>query len=284
MALSPQETKFVNNWKVSIFNAIRDCDLTLVRCVRMIHRIVMPNSSSRLDLTEHARQSEFSTEDKEAVVAWIKLLDEVAREGNGELCLRLQRVCAEVFHSQGYPDAMLHGPWNGASGSNSHGSTGASKDVQQQQATAQVATGPPPALDAPPAGDPARSGGPPPDCFIRNEEGVIVATKLWYGQRTVISYTLKRKMKAMWPVLSRTRDGIPYEEEQEPWFRSAEAVLKDIGNGSFTVDDLTDYLENCSPTEEQKSLFQQFIAEEGDQKEIMVRLLKSIQKTIAAAI
>jgi len=116
MALSTQETKFVNDWKVSISNATRDCDLTLVRCVRMIHRIVMPNSSSRLDLTEHARQTEFSTEDKEAVVAWIKLLDEVAREGNRELCLRLQRVCAEVFHSQGYPDAMLHGPWNGASG------------------------------------------------------------------------------------------------------------------------------------------------------------------------
>ncbi len=88
----------------------------------------------------------------------------------------------------------------------------------------------------------------------------------------------------MWPVLSRTRDGIPYEEEQEPWFRSTEAVLKDIGNGSFTVDDLTDYLENCSPTDEQKALFQQLISEEGDQKETMVRLLKSIQKTIAAAI
>jgi hypothetical protein len=65
---------------------------------------------------------------------------------------------------------------------------------------------------------------------------------------------------------------------------TAEAVLKDIGDGSFTVDDLTDYLENCSPTGERKALFQQFIAEEGDQKEIMVRLLKSIQKTIAAAI
>ncbi len=274
----------MHNWKVSIFNATRDCDLTLVGCVRMIHRIMMPNSSPRLDLSERAKQTEFSTADKEAVVAWIKLLDEVAREGNRELCLSLQRVCAEVFHSQGYPDAMLRGPWDGASGSNSRGSTGASEDVQQQQATAQVATGPPPALDAPPAGDSACSGGPPPDCFIRNEEGVIVATRLWYGQRTVISYTLKRKMKAMWPVLSRTRDGIPYKEEEEPWFRSAEAVLKDIGNGSFTVVNLTDYLENCSPTDKQKALFQQFIAEDGDQKEIMVRLLKSIQKTIAAAI
>ena len=281
MALSTQETKFVNNWKVSILNAARDCDLTLVRCVRMIHRIVMPNSSSRLDLMEHARQTEFSTEDKEAVVAWIKLLDEVAREGNRELCLRLQRVCAEVFHSQGYPDAMLHGPWNGASGSNSHGSTGTTKDVHQQQATAQVATGPSPALDAPPAGDTAHSGGPPPDCFFRNEEGVIVATKLWYGQRTVISYTLKRKMKAMWLVLSRTRDGQPYEEEKEPWESSVEAVLKSIGNGVFTLDDLLEYLEECSPTDEQRALFQQFIAKDGGQMEVMLKLLESIQKTVA---
>jgi hypothetical protein len=218
MALSPQETEFVYNWQVSILNAARDCDLTLVRCVRMIIRIVMPNTSPPLDLTEHVKQSEISSEDKEALVAWIRLLDEVSREGNRELCLRLQRVCEEVFHSQGYPDAMLHGPWDRASGSSSRGSAGDRKDVPQERTTAQVATGPPPALDAPPAGDPARSGGPPPDCFIWNEEGVIVATKLWYGQRTVISYTLKRKMKAMWPVLSRTRDGTPYEEEQEPWF------------------------------------------------------------------
>ncbi len=61
-------------------------------------------------------------------------------------------------------------------------------------------------------------------------------------------------------------------------------MLKDIGNGSFTVDDLLDYLENCLPTDEQKALFQQFIAEDGDQMEIMVRLLKSIQKTAAAAV
>ncbi len=64
-----------------------------------------------LDLTEHAKQTDISAADKEALVAWIRLLDDVAREGNRELCLRLQRVCTEVFHSQGYPDAMLHGLW-----------------------------------------------------------------------------------------------------------------------------------------------------------------------------
>ncbi len=45
MALSPQEAEFVYNWQVSILNAARDCDLTLVRCMRMIIRIVMPNTS-----------------------------------------------------------------------------------------------------------------------------------------------------------------------------------------------------------------------------------------------
>jgi hypothetical protein len=59
--------------------------------------------------------------DKEALVAWIRLLDEVSREGDRELCLRLQRVCEEVFHSQGYPNAMLHGVWNGSSSPSNRG-------------------------------------------------------------------------------------------------------------------------------------------------------------------
>jgi hypothetical protein len=84
MPLSPQESEFVYNWQLSILNAARDCDLTLVRCVRMIIRIVMPNTSPPLDLAEHAKQLEISSEDKEALVAWIRLLDEVSREGDRE--------------------------------------------------------------------------------------------------------------------------------------------------------------------------------------------------------
>ncbi len=103
------------NWQLSVLKAARDCDLALVQCVRLITRIVMPNSAPPLNLTEHAKQTEISAADKEALVAWIRLLDDVAREGNRELCLRLQRVCAKVFHSQGHPDAILHGPWDGAS-------------------------------------------------------------------------------------------------------------------------------------------------------------------------
>jgi hypothetical protein len=96
----------------------------------------------------------------------------------------------------------------------------------------------------------------------------------------VISYTLKRKMKAMWPVLSRTSDGKLCEEEREPWYSSAEAVLKSIGNGVFTLDDLLEYLEECSPTDEQRALFRQFIAKDGCQMKVMVRLLGSIQETV----
>ncbi len=84
----------------------------------------------------------------------------------------------------------------------------------------------------------------------------------------------------MWPVLSRTRDGKPYEKEREPWYSTAEAVLQTIGNGVFTLDDLLEYLEECSPTEEQRALFRQFIAEDGGQTEVMVSLLESIQKTV----
>jgi hypothetical protein len=57
-------------------------------------------------------------------------------------------------------------------------------------------------------------------------------------------------------------------------------VLESIGNGVFTLDDLLEYLEECSPTDEQVTLFKQFIAEDGGQTEVMVSLLESIQETV----
>jgi hypothetical protein len=281
MALAPQEARFIHNWQVSVLNVARDCDLTLVRCVRMIIRIVMPNTSPPLDLAEHAKQLEISPEDKEALATWIRLLDEVSRESNRELCLRLQQVCEEVFHSQGYSNVMMHGVWDAPSSSRSRRRAVARAGASQQRIATQEVSHQPLVLETPPAEDPDRSGSPPPEYFIRDEAGAIVAIRLWYGQRTVISHTLWRKMKAMWPVLSRTRDGQPYEEEREPWYSSAEAVLQTIGNGVFTLDDLLEYLEECSPTDKQRALFQQFIAEDGGQREVMVRLLASIQKTVA---
>jgi hypothetical protein len=218
MTLSPQETEFVHNWQLSVLNAARDRDLVLVRCVRLILRIARPNSAPPLDLTEHAKQTDISAVDKEALEAWLRLLDNVAREGNRELCRRLQRVCTEVFHSQGYPEAMLHGPWDGVPSSNGREGTGVHGHARPQQTTVQIATGPPPALESPPARSSGRSEGPPPDYFIRNEEGIPVATVLWWGQRTVVSHAVWRKLKATWPVLSRTRDGQPYEEERGPWY------------------------------------------------------------------
>jgi hypothetical protein len=255
MALAPEEAKFVLNWQVSILNAVRDCDLTLVRCVRMIIRIVMPNTSPTLDLAEHAKQPEISLEDKEALVMWIRLLDEVGREGNRELCLRLQQVCEEVFHSQGHPNVMMHGVWGEPSSSGDSGSTGARAGVSQQNATTQEAPHQPPVPGALPAENPGHSRSPPPEYFIRDETGAVTAIKLWYGQRTVFSHMLWRRMRVLWPVRSRTRGGKLYEEESEPWYSSAEAVLQSIGNGVFTLDDLLEYLEECSPTDEQMALF-----------------------------
>jgi hypothetical protein len=284
MALSPQETEFVYNWQVSILNSARDCDLALVRCVRMIIRIVMPNSGPPLDLTEHAKQSEISAADKEALVAWIRLLDDVAREGNRELCPRLQRVCPEVFHSQGHPDAMLHGPWDGASSSDGRGITNIKEQVRPQETTTQAAAGPSSAQRSPSAGGSECGRKVPPSYFIRNEEGTPVAIVLWWGQRTELSPAAWRGLKVTWPVLTRTRNGQPYEEEREPWYYRATAVLKDIVDGPLTVDDLLSYFEDYLPTTEQSVLFRRFITEDGDPKEIMVQLLTSIQETAAAAL
>jgi len=280
MALAPEEAKFVLNWQVSVLNAVEDCDLTLVRCVRMIVRIVMPNTSPTLDLAKHAEQSEISLEDKEALVVWIRLLDEVSREGNRELCLRLQQVCEEVFHSQGYLNVMMHGVWGEPSSSGDSGSTRARGGVSQQDATMQEAPHRLPVPGVLPAENPGCPRSPPPEYFIRDETGAVVAIKLWQGQRTVLSHVLWRRMRALWPVQSKTRGGKPYEEESEPWYSGAEAVLESIGNGVFTLDDLLEYLEECSPTDEQVTLFKQFIAEDGGQTEVMVSLLESIQETV----
>jgi hypothetical protein len=131
-----------------------------------------------------------------------------------------------------------------------------------------------------PAENPGCPRSPPPEYFIRDETGAVVAIKLWQGQRTVLSHVLWRRMRALWPVQSKTRGGKPYEEEIEPWYSGAEAVLESIGNGVFTLDDLLEYLEECSPTDEQVALFKQFIAEDGGQTEVMVSLLESIQETV----
>jgi hypothetical protein len=111
-----------------------------------------------------------------------------------------------------------------------------------------------------------------------------VATVLWWGQRTVLSRAVWRGLKATWPVLSRTHNGQPYEEEREPWYYRAKTVLKDVVDGPLTVDDLLGYFEDYLPTDEQNVLFRRFITEDGDQKEIMVQLLRSIQETAAAAV
>ncbi len=77
----------------------------------MINRIVMPNSAPPIDLAEHAKQTNFSAVDKEALVVWVKLLDDVINKNDREMCFRFKQVCMKVFQSQGFPDAMLHGPW-----------------------------------------------------------------------------------------------------------------------------------------------------------------------------
>ncbi len=122
----------------------------------------MPNTRPTLDLAEHAKQLEISLEDKEALVTWIRLLDEVSREGNRELCLRLQQVCEEVFHSQGHSNVMMHGVWGEPSSSGDSGSTGARAGVSQQDAIMQEASHRPSVPEALPAENPDHSKSPRP--------------------------------------------------------------------------------------------------------------------------
>jgi len=110
MALPPREKQYIVNWQLSIISAARNHDLEFVRCLRLISRIMMPNSASPIYLAEHAKQADYSDMDNEALVVWIKVLEDMAGTGDRELCNRFKEACTEVFASQGFPDMMVDGP------------------------------------------------------------------------------------------------------------------------------------------------------------------------------
>jgi hypothetical protein len=111
MAIPPRERQYITNWQLSIISAAAVHDLEFVRCLRLISRVMMPHSSPPIDLAAHARQEDYSDADMQALVVWIKVLEDMADTGDIELCRQFREVCTQVFASQGLPDMMANGPW-----------------------------------------------------------------------------------------------------------------------------------------------------------------------------
>jgi hypothetical protein len=108
MAMPPRERQYITNWQLSIIAAARVHDLEFVRCLRLISQVMMPNSAPPVDLADHTKQDHYSDVDKQALVVWIKVLEDMADTGDSVLCREFREVCNKVFASQGLPDMMAN--------------------------------------------------------------------------------------------------------------------------------------------------------------------------------
>ncbi len=111
MAMPPRERQYITNWQLSTINAARVHDMEFIRCLRLISQAMLPGRAPPINLADHAKQDDYSDEDKQTLVVWIKVLEYMADTGDSLLCRQFREACNEVFASQGLPDMMVNGPW-----------------------------------------------------------------------------------------------------------------------------------------------------------------------------
>jgi hypothetical protein len=111
MAMPPHERQYITNWQLSIIAAARVHDMEFIRCLRLVSQAMLPGKAPPINLGDHAKQNDYSEEDKQTLVVWIKILEDMADTGDSLLCRQFREACNEVFASQGLPDMMTNGPW-----------------------------------------------------------------------------------------------------------------------------------------------------------------------------
>jgi hypothetical protein len=111
MAMSPHERQYITNWQLSIIAAARVHDMEFIRCLRLVSQAMLPGKAPPIDLEEHAKQNDYSDEDKQTLLVWIQVLENMADTGDSLLCRQFREACNEIFASQGLPDMMAAGPW-----------------------------------------------------------------------------------------------------------------------------------------------------------------------------
>jgi hypothetical protein len=111
MAMPPRERQYITNWQLSIITAARVHDMEFIRCLRLVSQAMLPGKAPPINLEEHAKQDDYSEEDKQTLLVWIKILEDMADTGDSLLCRQFREACNEVFASQGLPEMMTNGPW-----------------------------------------------------------------------------------------------------------------------------------------------------------------------------
>ncbi len=109
--LTPDEIRYLRNWQFSIVNFIRDRDLDLIRCLRMISTRILPGTGPPFNLKEHKKQTDFSEADERMSSSWIGAIEEMIRRGDNELAHLFRTVSDEVMDVLGLPNILQERPW-----------------------------------------------------------------------------------------------------------------------------------------------------------------------------
>ncbi len=266
--MPPRERQYITNWQLSIIAAARVHDMEFIRCLRLVSQTMLPGKAPPINLEDHARQDDYSEEDKQTLVVWIKISEDMADTGDSLLCHQFREACNEVFASQGLPEMMTNGPWvkpprlgGGVEGP----TTLRERLVRSVQEL----------LDRPAASLRETQGRQEPDTDPEPDEGAAGRSarpeELAPDQPARLSRPIWKTMTA------KRRTGPRRRGEEAPWHQRAKTVIEGMLGEPLTVEYIIDFFVNCDPSPVQAALLNQFIAEEGDPVEIMTRLLEELQ-------
>ena len=109
--LTPDEIQYLRNWQFSIVNFIRDRDLDLIRCLRMISTRMLPGTGPPFNLEEHKKQTDFSEADERMSSSWLGAIEGMIRRGDNELAHLFRTVSDEVMDTLGFPNILQERSW-----------------------------------------------------------------------------------------------------------------------------------------------------------------------------
>jgi hypothetical protein len=264
MAMPPRERQYITNWQLSIIAAARVHDMEFIRCLRLVSQAMLPGKAPPIDLEEHTKQDDYSEEDRQTLLVWIKILEDMADTGDSLLCRQFREACNEVFASQGLPEMMTNGPWVKPSRLGGGVERPESLHEKLVQSVQEL-------FDRPARPQHETKGAQKPDTDPEpDEEAAGKSTK----PEELAADRPARLPRPIWKTMTaKRRTGPRGRGEEAPWHQQRAKTVLD----SMMGEDIIDFFVHSDPSPVQTALLNQFIAEEGDPVEIMTRLLEELQ-------
>ncbi len=266
--MPPRERQYITNWQLSIIAAARVHDMEFIRCLRLVSQAMLPGKAPPINLETHVKQDDYSEEDKQTLLVWIKILEDMADTGDSLLCRQFREACNEVLASQGLPEMMTNGPWVKPSRLGGGAERPESLHEKLVQSVQEM-------FERPAGAQHKTRGAQKPDTDPEPEEGA--AGKLTKPEELAADRPA-RLSRPIWKTMtSKRRTGPRNRGEEAPWHQRAKTVLESVLGESLTLEDIIDFFVHSDPSPVQTALLNQFIVEEGDTIEIMTRLLEELQ-------